>query len=107
MQLLTEHLKQILPPLYSKEKEKDPWIVCKFFMPMTKWTWYVTEFDGKDTFFGFVAGEYPELGYFSLSELEKLEGPYGLGVERDIYFEPVRLSEVQKHYQQGVDTMSL
>ena len=107
MKLLTKHLEQTLPALYSQENEKDPWVLCKFFLPMSKWTWYVTEFDGKDTFFGFVAGEYPELGYFSLNELESLEGLYGLGVERDLYFEPVRLSEIKNLYNQNSDTISL
>lgn len=100
MKLLTDELRKELPPLYSKENEKDPLVICKFFLPMAKWTWFATEFDGKDTFFGFVVGEYPELGYFSLQELENLEGPYGLGVERDMYFKPCRLSEIKKLHEQ-------
>lgn len=107
MKLLSKQLREELPALYSQENEKDPWVYCKFFLPMNKWTWYVTEFDGKDTFFGFVAGEYPELGYFSLSELEGLVGPYGLGVERDLYFEKVRISEIKKLYNHISDTISL
>jgi hypothetical protein len=109
MKLITEELRKALPPLYSQEDEKDPMVVCKFFLPITKWTWYATEFDGKDTFFGFVSGEYPELGYFSLSELENLEGLYGIGVERDMYFEPVRLSTIRAEHEQGInpDTMGL
>ena len=109
MKLITEELRKALPTLYSQENKKDPMVVCKFFLPMTKWTWYATEFDGKDTFFGFVSGEYPELGYFSLSELENLEGLYGIGVERDMYFEPTRLSTIRSEREQGVnpDTMDL
>jgi ribosomal protein S18 acetylase RimI-like enzyme len=70
MKLLTKELLSKIPALYSQENEKDPMDVCKFFLSMTKWTWFATEFDGKDSFFGYVIGEYPELGYFSLSELE-------------------------------------
>ena len=99
MKLLTQELKKQLPALYSQENEKDPMVYAKFFLSMTKWTWFATEFDGKDSFFGFVAGEYPELGYFSLSELESVEGPYGLGVERDRYFEPVRLSTIRAEHE--------
>lgn len=106
MKLLTEELRKALPPLYSQENEKDPVVVCKFFLPMTKWTWCATEFDGKDTFFGFVSGEYPELGYFALSELENAEGPYGLGVERDMFFEPVRLSVVKREQERNIDTIN-
>ncbi len=99
MKLLTKELLSKLPALYSQENEKDPMVICKFFLPMTKWTWYASEFDGKDTFFGYVCGEYPELGYFSLSELEEAQGPYGLGVERDRFFEPVRLSTIRAEYE--------
>ena len=106
MKLLTEELRKALPPLYSQENEKDPMVVCKFFLPLTKWTWFATEFDGKDTFFGYVCGEYPELGYFSLNELENLEGPYGIGVERDMFFQPIKLSEVRKEYEQNLDTIN-
>ena len=97
---MTEELRKALPPLYSKENDSDPLVICKFFLPLTKRTWYATEFDGKDTFFGYVCGEYPELGYFTLSELEDAGGPYGLGVERDMFFEPVRLSVIKEKYEQ-------
>ena len=108
MKLLTEELRKALPNLYATEDEKDPMAICKFFLPMTRWTWFATEFDGKDSFFGYVVGEYPELGYFSLSELESVEGPYGLGVERDRYFEPTRLSRIKEEYEskQSTDTIN-
>ncbi len=106
MKLITEELRKQLPPLYSQENEKDPTIICRFFLPLTKWAWYVTEFDGKDTFFGFVSGEYPKLGYFTLSELENAEGPYGLGVERDMFFQPIKLSEVKKEFGENGDTIN-
>ena len=96
MKLLTKAIKQKLPPLYATENEKDPLVICKFFYPDFSWTWYAIEFDGKDTFFGFVASDYPELGYFSLSELMNTRGKLGLPIERDRYFKPCRLSELRK-----------
>lgn len=99
MQLLPKYVTGKLPPLYSMSEAKDPMVICKFFLPATKWTWYVLEFDGKDTFFGYVVGEYPELGYFSLSELQSIGGPFGLGVERDLYFKPQKLSEIRKLHE--------
>jgi len=71
-------------------------VICKFFTPDAGWTWYVIEFDGKDTFFGYVIGIEPELGDFTLSELLKVRGVLGLPVERDLWFKPIRLSEVKK-----------
>jgi hypothetical protein len=52
MQLLTEELREQLPPLYSQEKVSDPQVICKFFTPDSQWTWYALEFDGEDIFFG-------------------------------------------------------
>jgi hypothetical protein len=39
-----------------------------------------------DLFFGLVHGFEKEFGYFSVSELESAYGPYGVGIERDLYF---------------------
>jgi hypothetical protein len=96
MKLMSKELRKKIPPLYSQENVKDPIVYAKYFMPDSHWTWYVLEFDGKDTFFGYVDGDYQELGYFSLSELESIRGPLGLEVERDLYWKPKPLSEVKK-----------
>jgi hypothetical protein len=95
MQLLTDELREQLPPLYSQEKVRDPQVICKFFTPDSQWTWYALEFDGEDMFFGYIIGFEAELGYFSLSELESVRGPWGLPIERDLWFKPCPLSEVK------------
>lgn len=99
MMLVPKYLAKKLPVLYAGENEKDPMVICKFFLPMTKWTWYGIEFDGKDRFFGYVIGEYNELGYFSLAELNWVEGPFGLKVERDLYFDPQPLSRIKRLHE--------
>lgn len=99
MMLIPRYITEKLPALYAMENAKDPMVICKFFCPWTKWTWYAIEFDGNDTFFGFVVGDYNELGYFSLSELSWVEGPYGLRVERDLHFEPQPLSVIKKLHE--------
>lgn len=95
MKLLTKELLKKLPPLYANEKVADPVAVVKFFTPWTNWTWYATEFDGKDTFFGLVVGHETELGYFSLSELASIRGRFGLKIERDLHFTPTPLSKLR------------
>ena len=95
MKLLTKVLRRKLPSLYATENEKDPLVICKFFAPDSSWTWYALEFDGEDTFFGYVDGFEAELGYFSLSELESIRGELGLPIERDKWFKPCRLSEIR------------
>jgi len=47
-------------------------------------------------FYGYVSifgDECDEWGYFSLSELQSVKGPFGLGIERDLYFDPQPISE--------------
>jgi hypothetical protein len=109
IQLLTKELRKRLPALYSQEDNPDPIVVAKFFTPDSSWTWYAIEGSPVDEdgyydtdkpktdfcFFGLVSGIEAELGYFSLSELESVRGLFGLPVERDLYFEPVRLSKVK------------
>lgn len=92
MMLLTKANRNALPELYAQEDKGDDAIVhVKFFTPDANWTWYVTEFDGDDTFFGLVDGQDKELGYFSLSELLAVRGPWGLPIERDRGFTPTRV----------------
>jgi hypothetical protein len=73
--------------------------MCKFFTPWSNWTWYVIEFDGEDLFFGYVVGHDKELGYFRHSELQSIQGPFGLRIERDMYFEPEVLSRVKQFHK--------
>ena len=96
MKLLTSSIRKALPPLYKTEAESDPPAYAKFFTPWSNWTWYATEFDGRDICFGFIVGTTPELGYFSLSEIEAIRGPAGLTIERDIHFSPTSLSQIRK-----------
>jgi hypothetical protein len=95
MELLPKEIAVTLPPIDSTEQEGlDAIARVKFFTPDAHWTWYASEFDGEDSFFGFVSGDEPELGYFSLAELRELRGKLGLPVERDRSFKPTPLREI-------------
>jgi len=100
MKLITEQLEKELAkyPLYSQDgKGKDAKVLAKFFLQ--SFTWYVLEFDGQDTFFGIVInGDCSEYGYFSLKELESVRGMWGLGVERDLYFNPTTIADTSDYY---------
>src|SRR5712691_4553507 len=98
MELLPSEVREHLLPLYSQENEHDPLVYVKYFHPLSSWTWYATEGspEGDDfIFFGWVYGDFPELGYFSLQELESVN-VMGLGIERDLHFKPMPLSEVKQ-----------
>jgi len=99
--ILDEKSRATLPPLYSNEKlGLDAIAQVKFFTPDAHWTWYASEFDGENIFFGLVAGDEVELGYFSLDELEDAHGPLGLPIERDRFFQPTTLRELQARHRQ-------
>lgn len=95
MKLLTKAIEKKLEkfPLYSQDgKGVEAKVVCKFFSPVGSWTWYVLEGtkheDGDWEFFGIVVNDMgAEYGYFGLKELENLSLPFGLKVERDLYFD--------------------
>ena len=96
MELLPKLLRDTLPPLYATEEIEDPIVHCKFFNPTGSGTWLILEFDGKDTLFGFTHILEGELGYSSLSELQSFKGSFHLGIERDLYFQPQRLSQAKQ-----------
>jgi len=104
--LLDQETRAKLPKLYEQEKAGlDAQAFVKFFTPDSNWTWYASEFDGEDTFFGLVIGFEIELGYFSLSELQDIKGPMGLPIERDLYYKPETLGQLRdKHKKERGDT---
>ena len=95
MKLITKKIENVLSkyPLYSQDNKGENVVaICKFFLQ--GFTWYVLEAqkNGNDyEFFGIVDGLEKEYGYFTLSELQSLRGRWGLGVERDMYFEPTEV----------------
>lgn len=102
MLLLTKALAKKLPKLYDTESvpTEDKVAVMKLFTPWSSWTWYVIEFDGNDVCWGLVSGHETEFGYFSLSELSKIQH-LGATIERDIFFRPTRVSELAVFGQGG------
>ena len=87
MKLMTQAILRSIPKLGEQDSLGEEAIIhVKFFDPSSNWTWYATEFDGEDTFFGLVDGFEKELGYFSLTELMRVRGKLGLGIERDLHF---------------------
>ena len=104
MKLLTQEIREKLPPLNAQDGKGGEAIVhAKFFTPDSNWTWLATEGEpilddaGSEIdfqFFGLVDGIEKELGYFNLSELEDVRGPMGLPIERDLHWQPKTLEEI-------------
>lgn len=88
MTLLTPELRAALRLAASSDgDDKRP--LVKLFNPLSAATWLASELgeDG-DTLFGLADLGFgcPELGYFSLCEIEALRLPFGLRIERDLLF---------------------
>ena len=98
MKLLTKEITEKATKQYDKGSDMDDqMIVAKFFNPMGDWTWYLMNLDkDEDYAWGIVDGDAVEMGSFSMKELQDIKLPLGLGIERDIYFEPVPASELWK-----------
>ena len=79
--------------------------LVKFFTPDSSWTWYVVSASrhpetGDVQFYGLVNGLALEWGYFWLFELEKIRGPLGLLVERDIYWTPITVTALEEQLKE-------
>ena len=98
MELLTKEITEKAQKQFGKGSDLDgQMIVAKFFNPVGSWTWYLMNLDkDKDYAWGIVDGDAVEMGSFSIKELQSVELPFGLGIERDKYFEPMPASELWK-----------
>lgn len=89
MILIPDDLRARLLANGAAERESDHLPVVKLFDPAGAATWLLTEMmpDG-DSLFGLCDLGFgcPELGYVSLTEIERVTGPFGLGIERDRHF---------------------
>jgi Protein of unknown function (DUF2958) len=104
MELLPQEVRATIPPLYATENEPDPIVWVKYFNPWSDWVWYIIEFEeveGAAFFYGWLAGSTDRPGQFMRSTLECMRAYYGLTIERDLHFEPCRLSTVKQPEQGG------
>ena len=96
MKLLTKAITEKATKQYSQGADLNQNIVAKFFNPCGSWTWYLMNLDPEDNDYawGIVDGFEVAEGSFSISELESVKGPLGIGIERDIHFEPKPAKEI-------------
>ena len=92
MLLMTEELEKAFEkyPLGSQEELlENAKVVVKYFNPCGAGTWLITEGekqeDGNWLLYGYCHLFEWEWGYVMLSELEDIQLPFGLGIEREIY----------------------
>jgi hypothetical protein len=101
MKLLTKEIEQafIRQGDTSRKKTEDIQVICKWFNPVGAGTWYVYERDSEDPDIFWVFADLgdsmlAECGTVSLKELQTLNLPLGMSIERDIHFSPCSLASV-------------
>ena len=98
MKLLTKELRQQLidnghaqAKVKGTKAEKDFWPVVKLFYPAGAATWLLTELDPEDEDVAWGLCDLgmgcAEFGTVRISELESFRGRFGLGIERDRFFD--------------------
>ena len=91
MKLLTKSIKNEAEKQYKCGDDMSQKVVAKFFDPVGSFTWYLMNKDPESDYcWGIVDGMAVEIGSFGLSELEDYTGHFGLGIERDTSFDPVK-----------------
>ena len=95
MKLLTKEITKKATKQYDEGSDMEQMVVAKFFNPIGNGTWYLMNLaDDEDYAWGIVDMFAVEMGSFSMKELQNLELPLNMGIERDKYFEPVKASEL-------------
>ena len=95
MKLLTKEIKTKAEKQYKLGDDMSQKIVAKFFDPVGSWTWYLMNKDPESDYcWGIVDGMAVEMGSFGLDELQSYTGHFGLGIERDTSFEPVKAIKI-------------
>jgi len=91
MQLMPSELREQLIA-NGKDREGDHFPALKYFHPVGAATWLIYAMDPDDNDYLHCLADlgmgFPELGGVLLSELQNFRGPLGLGIERDLYFQP-------------------
>lgn len=97
-QLMPRSIASKVPKLYAQDGVKDPIVHVKLFSPYSNAVWYITEYDGTQTAFGWadLGHGMGELGYIHIPELEKANRNGLPLVERDLYFRAQPLSKLKK-----------
>ncbi len=100
LELVDEELRSRLPQIdFERSLQTPSTALAKFYLPGSYFTWYASEFDGEDLFFGLVATEEIEQDYFSLSDLMTWRSRSGQPVARDPDFEPASLDELHELHE--------
>lgn len=101
MKLITKEIEKRFEKVGDQSEIEDPIFIAKFFNPAGSQTWYASEYDPETKIaFGYVTGMFvDEWGSFSITELQSINLPFGLKIERDIHFSEIRFNDLMQKSQ--------
>lgn len=87
-----------IPRLYQQEEKRPAEVIIYAHFFVGGCDWFITEYDGDDTLFGFavLAPGCGEWGYVSFSELRNLKVNGLFDVEFDAHWTPTKAGEIEK-----------
>ena len=98
MKLLTKKIKEQATEQYDKGSDMDQMVVAKYFDAMGSWKWFLMNMAKDDDYcWGIVKGNAVEMGSFSMDELKSMQPR----LQRDLYFEPMKASDVWEQLNKG------
>ena len=99
---MTKAIQEQAEKQYDEGSDMEQKVVAKYFDPMGSWKWFLMNKKKDDSYcWGIVKGFEVEMGSFSIDELEGIKLPFGLGIERDTLFEPMKASKVWEQLNDG------
>ena len=99
---MTKAIKEQAEKQYDLGSDMEQKVVAKYFNPAGKGTWYLMNTEPKSDYaWGIVNLFDIEMGSFTISELESIKLPFGLGIERDTLFEPMKAKDVWDKLNRG------
>ena len=104
MKLFTKEIEKKLQAQYAKGSDLESQdVIAKIFNPFGKGTWYLINQDPEDPdyLWAIVDLMEVEIGSVSKKELEQTRARFNLGLERDLYFEPINAQKLYEGLKRG------
>ena len=104
MKLFTKEIERKLQAQYPKGSDLECQdVIAKIFNPFGQGTWYLINQDPEDPdyLWAIVDLVEVEIGSVSKRELEQTKVRFNLGLERDLYFEPMNAQKLYKGLSNG------
>ena len=102
MKLMTKAIQEKAEKQYDLGSDLEQKVVAKYFDPAGNWKWFLMNKHKDDDYcWGIVKGNAIEMGSFSIKELENIRLPFGLTIERDTSFKPMKAQDVWDKLNRG------